>query len=70
MLSFNYNFTAAKESLLSSVNSDTSCRREQSAKTQFNSLLVEETVQWSRLGNKTLEEEFQSPKFSDRICTF
>lgn len=37
---------------------------------QSNSLLVEEITQWSRLGNETPEEEFQSPKFSDRICTF
>lgn len=64
MSSFNY-FTAAKESLLSSINSDTSHSRG-SQQRQFNSLLVEETVQRSRLGNKTPEEEFQSPKIFDR----
>lgn len=69
ILSFNY-FPAAKENPFSSMNSDTPCSRQQSAKTQLNSLLVEETVQWSRLGNKTLEEAFQSPKFFDRIYTF
>lgn len=52
MLSVNY-FPAAKDRPLSSTNSDASHSR-QSAKTQFS--LVQEAVQWSRLGSKTQDE--------------